>query len=49
VAKTLNVNRRFSPNLDNTKKYDGIFKVYRKLRDDVFDTWDLLNQARKSL
>lgn len=49
VAKTLNVNRRFSPNLDNTKKYDGIFKVYRKLRDDVFDTWDLLDQARKSL
>jgi sugar (pentulose or hexulose) kinase len=49
VAKTLKVNRRFKPNLENTKKYDGLFKVYRKLRDDVFETWDLADQARKAL
>jgi sugar (pentulose or hexulose) kinase len=49
VKKTLKVNRRFQPNLDNTKKYDGLFKVYRKLRDDVFDTWDLADAARKAL
>jgi len=49
VKKTLKVNRRFQPNLDNTKKYDGLFKVYRKLRDDVFDTWDLADAARRAL
>ncbi|MFZ5975993.1 MAG: FGGY-family carbohydrate kinase, partial [Bacillota bacterium] len=49
VKKCVKIEREFFPNMDNKKKYDGLFKVYRKLRDDVFETWDLLADARKAL
>lgn len=49
VAKTVRFEREFYPKEENTRKYDELFKVYRKLRDDVFETWDLLAAARKNL
>ena len=49
VSKTIQVDREFFPNLENTKKYDGLFKVYRQLRDEVVECWDMLAEARKAL
>ena len=49
VSKTIQVDREFFPNLENTKKYDGLFKVYRQLRDNVLGCWDMLAEARKTL
>lgn len=49
VNKCVKVEREFLPNAENKKKNDGLFKVYRKVRDDVFDAWDLLAEARKAL
>lgn len=49
VAQTVHFDREYLPNPDNTKKFDALYPVYRKLRDDVFETWDLLAAARKAL
>ena len=49
VKKTIKLERKYEPNMELHKKYQGLFKVYRKLRDDVLDTWDLLDAARRAL
>lgn len=49
VAKCVSIEREFAPDAAATVKYDGLFKVYNKVRHDVFETWDLLAEARKAL
>lgn len=49
VKACVHADREYFPNMDNNAKYMEMYKVYDQLKNDVFNTWDMMADLRAKL